>query len=98
MLKYFSHPLSVGFSMNAEARIDSKGRVVLPPEVRRELGLSTGDTVIITKNAESILIARGERLDFIEEFKKVIASIPRRTGKPRNWPPSRMKKIWAEAR
>jgi len=38
----------------------------------------------------------GKSVNFIEEFRKIIASEPPRTGKPENWPPSKMKAIWGK--
>jgi hypothetical protein len=37
------------------------------------------------------VILPGKPTNFMEEFRKVIASEPPRTGKPENWPPSKMK-------
>lgn len=84
--------------MGVEVKIDSKGRIVVPPEIRRDLSLNSGDTVLIAKTEEGIVLAPGKKLDFMGNFKEIIASSPKRTGKPENWPPSRMKRIWAEAR
>ncbi len=73
-----------------ELKMDSKGRICLPPDIRDEMG----DTVIATRTPKGILITAGRRRGFIEEFNKVIATEPERTGEPENWPPEKMKDIW----
>ena len=76
--------------MEVELNVDSKGRISLPPEFREELG----DTVVATKTPEGLLLKPGRKADFFEEFKRAITSEPKRTGKPENWPPKKMKAIW----
>ena len=73
-------------------KIDSKGRFCIPAEIREEIG----DTVTLKKTPEGYLIVPGKREDFLEEFKKVITSKHRRTGKPENWSPEKMKSIWSK--
>jgi len=73
-----------------ELKVDSKGRICLPPAIREEMG----DTVIATRTPKGILITAGRRRGFIEEFNKAITAEPERTGKPENWSPERMKEIW----
>ncbi len=70
-----------------ELKMDSKGRICLPPDIREEMG----DTVIATRTPKGILISAGRRRGFIEEFNKVIATEPERTVEPENWPPEKMK-------
>lgn len=70
-------------------RVDSKGRISIPLGFREEIG----DTVVLRKTSKGIVIIPSKPLDFIEEFQKTISSEPPRTGKPRNWPPSRMKAV-----
>jgi DNA-binding transcriptional regulator/RsmH inhibitor MraZ len=82
---------------DVELKMDSKGRICLPPDIREEMG----DTVIATRTPQGILIKAG-RKKFIEEFNKIIATEPKRTGQPENararqpenWPPEKMKDIW----
>lgn len=74
-----------------QLKIDSKGRICIPPEIREQIG----DTAILKKTSEGFLIMPGQARNFIDEFRKVIASEPPRTGKPENWPPSKMKAIWS---
>ena len=71
-------------------KVDSKGRILLPREIRDELG----DIVVLEKTDDGFILKRGELIDFLKEFKRIITSDPPRTGKPENWPPSKMKKIW----
>ena len=73
-----------------ELKIDAKGRICLPPDIREEMG----DTVIATRTPKGILITAGKRKGFIEEFNRVIATEPKRTGEPENWPPEKMKDVW----
>jgi bifunctional DNA-binding transcriptional regulator/antitoxin component of YhaV-PrlF toxin-antitoxin module len=73
-------------------KIDSKGRLCIPPEIREEIG----DTAILKKTSEGYLLIPGEPTDFLEEFRKIITSKPRRTGKPENWSPAKMKAIWSK--
>jgi bifunctional DNA-binding transcriptional regulator/antitoxin component of YhaV-PrlF toxin-antitoxin module len=75
---------------DVELKMDSKGRICLPPDIREEMG----DTVIATRTPQGILIKAGRKKEFIEEFNKIIATEPKRTGQPENWPPEKMKDIW----
>ena len=77
-----------------ELKIDSKGRILLPPSLRRELELESGDIITLKKSHEGLVIAPGKRRTFFEKFREIIQSEPKRSGKPQNWPPSRMKSIW----
>ena len=77
-----------------ELKIDSKGRILLPPSLRRELELESGDVVTLKKSRGGLLMAPGKRRTFLGKFGEIIRSEPKRTGKPQNWSPSRMKGIW----
>jgi len=70
-------------------KIDSKGRLYLPSEIREQIG----DSAILNKTSEGFLLMPGQPTNFLDEFRKVIASEPPRTGKPENWSPSKMKLI-----
>jgi bifunctional DNA-binding transcriptional regulator/antitoxin component of YhaV-PrlF toxin-antitoxin module len=74
----------------AHLKIDSKGRLCIPSEIREELG----DTVLLKKTSEGYLLIPGEPIDFLEEFRKVISSEPKRKGKPKLVLPEEMKSIW----
>ena len=71
-------------------KIDSKGRLCIPTEIREEFG----DTAIIKKTPEGYLILPGKKEDFLEEFKKLITSEPERKGKPKLVTPDEMKSVW----
>lgn len=72
-------------------RVDSKGRICIPPEIREEIG----ETALLKRTNAGFLIAPGGKgSDFFEDFRDAILSAPPRTGKPENWPPSRMKAVW----
>ena len=73
-----------------QLKVDSKGRVCIPAEIREQIG----DVAVLKKTAKGYLLMPGKKKDFLEEFRKVMTSEPRRTGKPENWSPSKMKSIW----
>jgi bifunctional DNA-binding transcriptional regulator/antitoxin component of YhaV-PrlF toxin-antitoxin module len=70
--------------------MDSKGRICIPAEIREEIG----DTATIKKTTKGYLIVPGKREDFLEEFKKLINSEPKRKGKPKLATPEEMKSMW----
>jgi len=74
-----------------QVKVDSKGRLCIPADIREQIG----DTALLKKTGEGFLIVPGKPQDFIEEFRKLIESEPSRTGKPENWPPSKMKAVWS---
>jgi AbrB family looped-hinge helix DNA binding protein len=77
-----------------QVRLDSKGRVTIPAEFRE----SIGETVTVMRTGDGILIAPEGDSTFQERFGRIIASEPRRTGRPENWSPDRMKRIWNEGK
>ena len=77
---------------DVQLKIDSKGRLCIPAEIREQIG----EVAILKKIPGGYLIVPGEKTDFLEEFRKVIMSKPRRTGKPENWSPAKMKSIWSK--
>jgi len=83
----------VGRLEEALVKVDSKGRIRIPQGFREELG----DVVIFRKTRRGILLSPGETRDFMEEFRRVMLSEPRRTGIPENPSPKEMKAIWKEA-
>jgi len=81
----------MGNAKKISVKIDSEGRMYLPPAIRRQLGKHP----IIKKTKEGYLLVSSKQEDFMEEFKKVITSKPhRRTGKPTYATPEQMKSIW----
>lgn len=75
-------------------KIDSKGRICIPAEIREEIG----DIATLKKTSDGCLIIPGKREDFLKEFERVITSKHRRTGKPENWSPRKMKSIWSQTK
>jgi DNA-binding transcriptional regulator/RsmH inhibitor MraZ len=71
-------------------KIDSKGRMCIPAEIREEIG----DTATLKKTPQGFLIIPGKREDFLEGFKKLITSEPKRKGKPKLATPEEMKSVW----
>ena len=71
---------------------DSKGRLCIPAEIREEIG----DAATLKKTSEGYLIIPGKQENFLKEFQKVIESKHKRTGKPENWSPEKMKSIWSQ--
>jgi bifunctional DNA-binding transcriptional regulator/antitoxin component of YhaV-PrlF toxin-antitoxin module len=80
----------VGKMERVHLKIDSKGRLCIPPEIREHIG----DVVVLKKTSEGYLIIPGKPTDFLEEFRKVISSEPKRKGKPKLVSPEEMKSIW----
>jgi AbrB family looped-hinge helix DNA binding protein len=77
--------------------VDSKRRLTLPPRVVEKLGVTEGDEVIFEEGKDGTFVIKpGRKTDFDEWFRKLILSEPRRTGKPENWSPAKMKEIWKE--
>ena len=80
----------MGTMKEITVKIDSKGRMSLPPAIRRQLGKHP----TLKKTKEGYLLISSKQEDFLEEFRKVITSPHRRTGKPTNASPEEMKSIW----
>jgi bifunctional DNA-binding transcriptional regulator/antitoxin component of YhaV-PrlF toxin-antitoxin module len=60
--------------MEVQLKVDSKGRICLPSEMREDMG----DIVVAKKTSKGVLIQKGEKSDFLDEFKRVISSEPKR--------------------
>lgn|GEM_PF-436407 len=73
-----------------DVKIDSEGRMCLPPAIRRQLGKHP----TLKKTEEGYLLISSKQNDFLEEFRKLITSKHRRTGKPTLASPEEMKSIW----
>ena len=73
-----------------QLKVDSKGRVCIPAEIREQIG----DLAVLKKTTKGYLLLPGKKKDFLEEFRRVITSEPRRTGKPKLVSPEEMKSIW----
>lgn len=79
--------------MEQVVKVDSKGRICIPAEIREEIG----ETVTIKKTSEDYLLIPGKRQDAVGELSKIINSKHRRTGKLENWSPEKMKSIWSKS-
>jgi bifunctional DNA-binding transcriptional regulator/antitoxin component of YhaV-PrlF toxin-antitoxin module len=73
-------------------KIDSKGRICIPAEIREQIG----NFVTLKRTPEGFLLLLGKHQDSVEELRKIINSKHQRTGKPENWSPEKMKTIWSK--
>ena len=84
-------PLCNGGKMEpVTLKVDSKGRICIPSEIREEIG----QTATLKKISGGYMLIPGKQTDFLEEFRRKIASEPRRKGKPKLVSPEEMKSIW----
>ena len=80
------------------AKLDSKGRISLPREIREMVGdvvemKPVGNNRVLLQRADVRMSKKkNETADFIELNDKE----PKRTGKPENPSPNEMKSIWNE--
>ncbi len=74
-------------------KVDSKGRICIPAEIRKEIG----ETATIKRVTEGFLLVPGKKEDAVEKLRKIINSKRKRTGKPENWSPEKMKSIWGKS-
>lgn len=74
-------------------KIDSKGRLYLPINIRKELGVN----LTLKKMPEGYLLSSKQYVA-VGELRKIISSKHRRTGKPENWSPEKMKSIWSKTK
>ena len=81
----------------SSAKVDSKGRILLPPDLRSELDLEPGDSVSLKRTRVGLIVTPARKRDYLSKFRELIETPPKRTGKPENWKPSKMKKIWKTA-
>ena len=71
-------------------KIDSKGRLCIPSEIREEIG----EVAVLKKTKQGYLLVPGEAKDFQEEFRKKISAKPKRRGEPKLVSPEEMKSVW----
>ncbi len=79
--------------MEKTSTLDSKGRVVIPPDLREGLG----DHIVIRKTEAGVILIPGKKEDRVTEFLNILESEPERTGKPSNPGPGKIKSIWNES-
>ncbi len=72
------------------AKIDSKGRLVIPEGLRENLG-----KVVVVKKTEGGILLRPAK-GRMDRLQVIMNSKPRRTGKPENPRPEKMKHVWNE--
>jgi AbrB family looped-hinge helix DNA binding protein len=75
-----------------QVKLDSKGRVSIPSELREVLG----ELVTLEKTKDGILVTPAKTRVSKRQFRNIILSPPKRSGTPENWSPGRMKRIWTE--
>ncbi len=74
-----------------ETTVDGRGRVTLPVEIRRSLGLETGKKVVVEdRGGEAVLRPAVSREDVIRELKGCIT----RKNKVEHLDPLKVKEIW----
>lgn len=76
-----------------DVKVDSKGRICIPAEIREEIG----ETATIKRTPQGFLLLPGKKEDADEKLRKIIKSKHKRTGKPENWSPEKMKSIWGKS-
>jgi len=75
----------------SEATLDSKGRVLIPDEIRKKVGLTTGSRLrVSTTNNVVVIRKRIEPKDFISETQGAI----RKDSKVKRVDPLKLKEIW----
>jgi len=73
--------------------VDERGRVLIPQELRKELGLDEGTVVDLEKAEGGIIMTRARSKR--RSWKELNGIQPKRTAKP-TWPtPEEIKTIWA---
>ena len=92
MVLLYSHLVSVGYGRGRFARCEGKGRHTA------RIARGPRDHIIIRKTEDGVLLVPGEKEDFVAEFMKTVEAGPRRTGRPTNPAPAKMKSIWNEGR
>ncbi len=84
-------------SVSSSARVDSKGRILLPPDLRNELDIGPGDSVSLKRTRVGLILTPTRKSDYFAKLKQMLETPPKRTGKPENPSPAEMKKIWKDA-
>jgi AbrB family looped-hinge helix DNA binding protein len=80
----------VGFPM--ETVVDARGRILIPQQLREELGLAEGAVVEVEKEKGSLVLTPAKKKR--RSWKDLHGIKPKRTGEP-EWPtPEEIKSIW----
>ena len=78
-----------------EVIVDSKNRITIPRDVRDKLGIKHGTILEIQESKGKLIIRKKKDATAeLEKINNILKTPPRRTGKPENWPPNKMKAIW----
>ncbi len=81
----------------SSSKLDSKGRILLPPELRNELDLEPGDSVSPKRTRGVLIVTPSKKADSVSRFRELIETPLSRLGRPQNWKPSKMKSVWKTA-
>jgi AbrB family looped-hinge helix DNA binding protein len=73
--------------------MDSKGRIVIPDEVRKELGLTSGSRVRISVTEDNSIIVMKSGLN-PQEFIKQTEGLLKRGSEAKVADPLRLKEVW----
>ena len=57
--------------MTEITKISSKGQVVIPSDIRKELGLDIGSSLLVTKMQDFVLLKKIEIPDMKKEFERL---------------------------
>jgi len=75
-----------------ETVVDSRGRILIPQQLREDLGLSQGVVVEVQKGKGAVVITPAKKKPV--SWKEMYGMKPKRTGRP-EWPtPEEIKSIW----
>ena len=78
--------------MKEEVKVDSKHRVVLPEEVRKQSGIKAGSKLRVRVNGHAVVLTRNVRpREFIQSMEGVL----KEGSKVRASDPLRLKEIWS---
>jgi AbrB family looped-hinge helix DNA binding protein len=98
-LKYKPVGIQVGFSLD-ETTMDSKGRIVIPEGVRKELGLNEGSRIKVrlekrgTRGSGAVIMTKSLGPD---EFIKRTEGTLKKESRAKAADPLRLKEIWGGA-
>lgn len=69
--------------MNSESKIDDKGRICIPAELRKIMNLKSGEKMIFQIEEDKIIIRKATKpKEFIEKSKKFGGHLKKITKKP----------------
>ena len=69
--------------MNAESKIDDKGRVCIPIEIRKMLNIKSGEKILFQVQDDKIILRRSTSMeDFIKKSESFSAKLKKATNHP----------------